>query len=228
MSSDESSGKASLSSPIPSPSSSVSRPSCRPSPSVSTSLSVPVTETSPIVAEANTVSDPLMLWLIVAMVSAPSSSVSAMSTQMYWGMSQLTFVNLMYEGSTVTTELSEEGVMTSVPSGASSNDTSYQLEPPSSRVRLVTSVEIDAPIALASSRSSTASGAIGTIAAAIITATISSVLAVCVAFSMLSVLLSIFLVVRWLVVLLEVEVLELLSVVLGLVLCCLSSVSVQL
>ena len=147
---------------------------------------------------------------------------------MYWGMSQLTFVNLMYEGSTVTTELSEEGVMTSVPSGASSSDTSYQLEPPSSRVRLVTSVEIDAPIALASSRSSTASGAIGTIAAAIITATISSVLAVCVAFSMLSVLLSIFLVVRWLVVLLEVEVLELLSVVLGLVLCCLSSVSVQL
>ena len=180
------------------------------------------------VALAKTVSVPAIVWDMVAVVLTASSSVSAMTTYTYWGVSQFSFVNLMYEGSTVTTELSEEGVMTRVPSGASSSDTSYIFEVPSSRVRLVASVDMDAPIALASSRSSTASGAIGTIAAAIIMATISSVLAVCVAFSILSVLLSIFLVVRWLVVLLEVEVLELLSVVLGLVLCSLASVSVQL
>ena len=137
---------------------------------------------------------------------------------MYCGMSQLTFVNLMYEGSTVTTELSDDGVMTSVPSGASSRDTSYIVHPPSSRVAVVTSVEIDAPIALASSRSSAASGTIGRIADAIITATISSVLAVCVTFSMLSVLLSIIIVLRWFLVLLEFEVLEFLGVVFCLVL----------
>ena len=137
---------------------------------------------------------------------------------MYCGMSQLTFVNLMYEGSTVTAELSDDGVMTSVPSGASSRDTSYHVLPPSSRVTALTSVKITAPIALASSRSSTASGAIGRIADAIITATISSVLAVCVTFSMLSVLLAIVFVLRWFLVVLEFEVLEFLGVVFCLVL----------
>ena len=108
--------------------------------------------------------------------------------------------------------------MTSVPSGASSRDTSYIAHPPSSRVTVVTSVEIDAPIALASSRSSAASGTIGRIADAIITATISSVLAVCVTFSMLSVLLAIVFVIRWFLVVLEFEVLEFLGVVFCLVL----------
>ncbi len=143
-------------------------------------------------------------------------------------MSQLTFVNLMYEGSTVTAELSDDGVMTRVPSGASSRDTSYQVQPPSSSVRVVTSVETAAPIALASSRSSAASGAIGRIADAIITATINSVLAVCVIFSMLSVLLCVIVVLRRILVLIEVEVLEVFGVVLGLVLRARSSVSVHL
>ena len=178
---------------------------------------MPVTETSPGAVE-KTESVPLMLWLIVAVVSAPSSSVSVMSTKTYWDMSQFTFVNLRYEGSTVTAELSDDGVMTSVPSGASSRDTSYTVQPPSSRVTVVTSVEVDAPIALASSRSSAASGTIGRIADAIITATISSVLAVCVTFSMLSVLLAVFFVLRRILVLLEFEVLEFLGVVFCLVL----------
>ena len=67
---------SSLASSTPSSSSSSSMPSWDPSPSVSVCWSTPVTLTSAMLAEANTVSVPPTVWLMVAVVSAPSMSHS--------------------------------------------------------------------------------------------------------------------------------------------------------
>ena len=74
--------------------------------------------------------------------------------------------------------LSEDGVITSTPLGASSRETSYQPQSPSYMSTELTSTSIDECLAVWLSRSSAASGIIGMMADAIITVIISRVLAV--------------------------------------------------